>query len=75
MIINHSNVGVFAQTEERKLEPLGSVLLSTVAVCLLAAGSAGAAVEAPNPKDLTVGKWELQLALSKFCKAAPQRVA
>jgi hypothetical protein len=54
---------------------LTSVLFATAAVCLLAAGSAGAAVEAPNPKDLTVGKWELQLAQSKFCKDAPQRAS
>ena len=31
------------------------------------------AVEPPNPKDLTQGKWELIREKSKFCKPAPQK--
>lgn len=31
------------------------------------------AVEPPNPKDLTQGKWELLLEKSKFCKPAPRK--
>src|SRR5580698_8643975 len=27
----------------------------------------------PNPKDLTQGKWELNLSKSKFCEAAPRK--
>jgi hypothetical protein len=32
-----------------------------------------AAVEPPNPKDLTQGKWELVPQKSKFCKPVPQK--
>jgi len=62
-MITCSNIGVFTRT---------SMLGATAAVCLLSAASALAAVEAPNPTDMTQGKWELQLAQSKFCKGAPQ---
>ena len=39
------------------------------------AGSVVAAVDPPNPKDLTQGNWELQLDKSKFCEPshAPQK--
>ncbi len=42
---------------------------------LAAAGSSMAVVDPPNPKDLTQGKWELQLDGSKFCDPArtPQK--
>ena len=46
------------------------------AACVLAAcfaTSAAFAVEPPNPKDLTQGKWELMLDKSKFCKPAPRK--
>ena len=67
-----SIVSSCTKTSERKLKPLAGTLSVTAAVCLLTAASAVAKVEAPNPKDLTQGKWELQLAKSKFCKEAPQ---
>src|SRR5262245_37214948 len=36
--------------------------------CLLTTGAlVSAAVEPPNPKDLTQGTWELNLQKSKFC--------
>jgi hypothetical protein len=71
-MITSSNDNVFTRTGERNLKLLPSMLFATASVCLLAAGSALAAIEAPNPKDLTQGKWELQVAKSKFCKEAPQ---
>jgi hypothetical protein len=41
---------------------------SLVGVLILASGTrVGAAVEPPNPKDLTQGTWELNLQKSKFC--------
>jgi hypothetical protein len=72
-MITFSNVVVYTRTGERNLKLLPSMLFATAAVCLLTAGSALAAVEAPNPKDLTQGKWELQVAKSKFCKEAPKQ--
>jgi hypothetical protein len=47
-------------------------LVGMVAV-LGAAQSSPAAVPPPNPQDLTQGKWELNLAKSKFCEAAPHK--
>ncbi len=46
--------------------------VATALVCLLSAGSS-MAVEPPNPKDLTQGVWDLDLAKSKFCKPTPQK--
>jgi hypothetical protein len=66
-MITCSNASVFTPTTR--------MLIATAAVALLTAGSALAAVEAPNPKDLTQGKWELQLAQSKFCKDPPQHAS
>lgn len=43
---------------------------ASVAAALLA--TAAAAVEPPNPQDLTQGVWELNLAKSKFCKPKPR---
>ncbi len=53
------------------------VVRSLALVLLFAsAGSVSAsAVEAPNPKDLTQGTWELNLAKSKFCGPAPQKAS
>jgi hypothetical protein len=39
--------------------------------CFAAAGAF--AVEPPNPKDLTQGKWELDLQKSRFCKPKPRK--
>jgi hypothetical protein len=47
--------------------------VATAVAALFLAGSSLAAVEPPNPKDLTQGKWELNLAKSKFCRTAPQK--
>ena len=74
-MIIRTNARVCARICERIRKPLPSFLFATAAVCLLSASGVSAAVEAPNPKDLTVGKWELKLAQSKFCKDAPQRSA
>jgi hypothetical protein len=47
----------------------------TLATLLLLAGASHLAHASapPNPKDLTQGVWELDLAKSKFCKPAPQK--
>lgn len=45
---------------------------TAAAVALLVAGTAFAA-NPPNPKDLTQGVWEADLAKSKFCKPAPKK--
>lgn len=42
------------------------------ATACFAAGSAFA-VEPPNPKDLTQGKWELDLEKSRFCMPKPRK--
>lgn len=42
-----------------------------LAACF-AAGTAFA-VQPPNPKDLTQGRWELDLEKSKFCKPKPRK--
>ena len=49
-------------------------LLIRATTCVAAAllATAAAAVEPPNPKDLTQGVWELDLAKSKFCKPKPR---
>lgn len=47
-------------------------VLAAALVSLFAAGSA-LAVEPPNPKDLTQGKWELIPEKSKFCKPVPRK--
>jgi hypothetical protein len=44
-----------------------------MAAIVAAAQSSLAAVAPPNPKDLTQGTWELNLAKSKFCEPAPQK--
>jgi hypothetical protein len=44
-----------------------------IATSLLAFHPAAAAVDPPNPKDLTHGNWELQVAKSKFCGLAAQK--
>ena len=56
------------------------LLIPSIKVCsvlafagLIVGGAARAAVEPPNPKDLTQGNWELNVAKSKFCKAAPKK--
>jgi hypothetical protein len=55
---------------------MGAVATAAVGVAVLAgAGSSQAAVTPPNAKDLTIGKWELNLAKSKFCGPAPQKSA
>jgi hypothetical protein len=46
--------------------------LGFAAVMLLAPAMA-IAVEPPNQKDLTQGRWELNLAKSKFCGPAPKK--
>ena len=43
------------------------------AAVLLLTSATSRAVEPPNPKDLTQGKWELNVAKSKFCGAAPKK--
>jgi hypothetical protein len=43
------------------------------AAVLLLTPAMAIAVEPPNPKDLTQGKWELNVAKSKFCGAAPKK--
>lgn len=73
-MITSSNVVAYTGTGAQNLKPL-SYMSFLAAVCLLAAGNASAAVEPPNSKDLTQGKWELQAAKSKFCKDAPQHAA
>ena len=48
--------------------------LGAVATLAALLGAAGAvAAEPPSRKDLTLGKWELDLAKSKFCTAAPRK--
>jgi hypothetical protein len=42
-------------------------------IVLSSAGRSIAAGVPPNPKDLTQGKWELNLAKSKFCAAPPRK--
>jgi hypothetical protein len=43
-----------------------------IAAAAFVAAAAGA-VEPPNPKDLTQGTWELNVAKSKFCGPAPHK--
>jgi hypothetical protein len=43
------------------------------ALAVIGMTSAQAAVTPPNPNDLTQGKWELQVAKSKFCGRGPQK--
>ncbi len=49
-------------------------LLIRASACVAAAlvATVASAVEPPNPKDLTQGVWDLNLAKSKFCKPAPR---
>ncbi len=42
------------------------------ALVLLFGAERSLAVEPPNPKDLTQGIWELDVAKSKFCRPAPR---
>jgi len=46
--------------------------LSAAVVALFASGAA-LAVDVPDPGDLTIGKWELNLAKSKFCGNPPKK--
>lgn len=47
-----------------------NIFCATVVMAACVAGQSFA-VEPPNPKDLTQGKWELQLDKSKFCPETP----
>ena len=49
---------------------LSTVIIS--AALMSAAGVAAAAVTPTNPKDLTMGRWELNVAKSKFCNTPPK---
>jgi hypothetical protein len=48
----------------------GAVLVLCAAVLVAGAHQASRAAEPPNPKDLMIGDWALQLDKSKFCDAA-----
>jgi hypothetical protein len=48
------------------------LIRATASVALAFLASAAAAVEPPNPKDLTQGVWDLDLTKSKFCKPTPR---
>jgi hypothetical protein len=48
------------------------LIRATASIAAALVATAAAAVEAPNPKDLTQGVWELNLAKSKFCKPQPR---
>lgn len=50
---------------------LRTTCLALAMAALFATGSS-LAVEPPNPKDLTQGKWEMDLKKSKFCRPTPQ---
>ena len=45
---------------------------ATAALAASLVATAALAVEPPNPKDLTQGVWDLNLAKSKFCKPTPR---
>ncbi|HVF18254.1 MAG TPA: hypothetical protein VNA21_15135 [Steroidobacteraceae bacterium] len=45
----------------------------SVAVLAAMVGTHALAVEPPNPKDLTQGKWDLIADKSKFCRPAPRK--
>jgi hypothetical protein len=47
-----------------------TLVVSGAALVALSITRVSLAVEPPNPKDLTVGNWELQLDKSKFCNPA-----
>lgn len=55
-----------------KLIALRSGVATLAALACMSAGASLARVEPPNPKDLIQGKWELDLAKSKFCGTAPK---
>lgn len=57
------------------MNTLRIISLAAAAACAFVSTAALAAVDPPNPKDLTQGNWELNLAKSKFCNAAPQKGA
>lgn len=52
--------------------PVSLLIRATAAVAAALVATAAAAVEPPNPKDLTQGVWELDLTKSKFCKPKPR---
>jgi len=45
-------------------------LISSAALAALSFAASAGAVEPPNPRDLMIGDWALQLDKSKFCDAA-----
>jgi hypothetical protein len=50
-------------------------VLAATAVAPLGFAQVGIAVQPPNARDLTLGKWELQVSKSHFCTDAPQKSA
>src|ERR1700744_5967837 len=53
--------------------PVRVSLVGALAATLCLASAHAVAAAPPNAKDLTQGKWELNLSKSKFCEAAPRK--
>ena len=70
MILIRENYAMTAVQQRRVSKTL---VVATAIAGMFIGSSSMAAVYPPNPKDLMQGKWELNLAKSKFCLTAPQK--
>lgn len=61
--------------EIHKLMKRSDAAILTLTLGTFIGGTVAAAVDPSNPKDLTQGRWELNLSKSKFCRGAPQKGA
>jgi len=66
------NLYLTAAGGNRKVSRQVQQIVCAIGLAALFAAGASHAAQPPNPKDLTQGKWDLDLKKSKFCRPAPK---